>query len=299
MKQVAFKGTGVALVTPLINGKVHYSALESLINHVIDGGVDYLVSLGTTGEAVTLSREECREVLDFTIRINDGRLPIVAGHFGSNRTDYLIDRIQNFDFTGIDAVLSSSPSYSKPSQEGIFQHYMKVAEHCPRPIIIYNVPGRTASNISAETIIRLAKASPKFVAVKDASADLVQGSKIIKGAPEDFAVLSGDDPTALSLIASGGHGVISVIANAFPEQFSGMVRALNHHDMKTAQALNLQLLDIHQWLYVDGNPCGIKAALEIQGICTREVRLPLVPIQERNFRNLKIEIDRAFTKIIV
>jgi 4-hydroxy-tetrahydrodipicolinate synthase len=293
MNQQIFKGTGVALVTPLSNGKVDYAALERVINHVLEGGVDYLVSLGTTGEAVTLSRKECRAVLDFTIKINNGRLPIVAGHFGHNRTDYLVEQIKEFDFTGVDAVLSSSPSYIKPSQEGIFQHYMKVEEVCPKPIIIYNVPGRTASNISAETTIRLANASPKFIAIKEATGDIVQGSKIIKEAPEDFLVLSGDDPTALALIACGGHGVISVIANAFPAQCSSMIRALFNTDYKTAQALNLQLLDLHQWLYIDGNPSGIKAAMEILGLCSKEVRLPLVPIQERNYRNLKIEIEKA------
>ncbi len=295
MSKQAFNGsgTGVALVTPLKDGKVDYPALEVLINHVIEGGVNYLVSLGTTGESVTLSREECRAVLDFTIKINNGRLPLVAGHFGDNRTDYLVERIKQFDFTGIDAVLSSSPAYSKPSQEGIFQHYMKIAEVCPKPIIIYNVPGRTASNISAETTVRLANSNSKFIAVKEASGDIIQGTKIIKNAPKGFGVLSGDDPTAFSLIASGGHGIISVIANAFPKPFSGMVKALQNQEYDTARALNLQLLDIHHWLYVDGNPCGIKAALEILGICSKEVRLPLVPIQERNFRNLKVEIEKA------
>jgi len=293
MRQKAFNGTGVALVTPLRNGVVDYPALEQLIESVIKGGVDYLVSLGTTGEAVTLSREECRAVLDFTIKINNGRLPIVAGHFGGNRTDYLVERIRQFDFTGVDAVLSSSPSYSKPSQEGIFQHYMKLAEACPKPIIMYNVPGRTASNMTPETVVRLANASTKFIAIKEASGDVVQGAKIIKDAPKDFAVLSGDDPTALALITSGGHGVISVIANAFPNQFSGMVRALQQKDYETAQALNLQLLDLHHWLYIDGNPCGIKAALEIQGLCSKEVRLPLVPIQERNYRHLKVELEKV------
>ena len=292
MSQQTLNGTGVAIVTPFKNGQVDYSALETMINHVIEGGVDYIVSLGTTGESVTLSNEECRTILDFTIRTNNGRLPIVAGHFGGNRTDYLVERIKQFDFTGIDAVLSSSPAYSKPSQEGIFQHFMKIAEACPKPIIIYNVPGRTASNITAETTIRLANANSKFIAVKEASGDIIQGTKIIKEAPKGFAVLSGDDPTAFSLIASGGHGVISVIANAFPSQFSKMVRALLNQNYAAARALNLQLLDIHPWLYIDGNPCGIKGALEILGLCSKEVRLPLVPIQERNFRNLKIEIEK-------
>lgn len=293
MDQSKFNGTGVALVTPLKKGSVDYEALEMLINHVINGGVDYLVSLGTTGEAVTLSREECRAVLDFTIRINDGRLPVVAGHFGSNRTDYLVDRIKTFNFDGIDAVLSSSPSYIKPSQEGIYQHYMKVLEVCPKPIILYNVPGRTSSNISVETTIRLANESTQFIGVKDASGDINQATRLIKDSPDSFAILSGDDPSAFSLIASGGKGVISVIANAFPTEMSTMVRSLLEGDYAKAQALNLQLLDIHPWLYVDGNPCGIKAALETQGIGSREVRLPLVPIQDTNFDHLKLEIERA------
>lgn len=297
MKKAMFNGTGVALATPFSNGKIDYEALEKLINHVINGGVDYLVSLGSTGESATLSREECRQVLDFTIQINNGRLPLVAGNFGGNNTAELVERIKLFDFNGIDGILSSSPAYNKPAQEGIFQHFMKIAEVCPRPIIIYNVPGRTASNISAETCIRLAKASSKFVAVKEASADIPQGTKIIKEAPAYFSVLSGDDPTAFSLIASGGQGVISVIANAFPQEQSGMVRALLQQDFEQARKLNLQLHDLHQWLYVDGNPSGIKAALEMLGICSREVRLPLVPIQERNYKNLKLEIEKSIKAI--
>ncbi len=297
MNQQIFNGTGVALITPFKNGHVDYSNLENIINHVISGGVDYVVSLGTTGESVTLSHDECRKVLDFTIRIVNGRVPIVAGNFGSNNTASLVEKIKHYDFTGLDGILSSSPSYNKPSQEGIYQHYMKIAEVSPLPIIIYNVPSRTASNISAETSIRLAKASSKFVAVKEASGDITQAAKIIKQAPKGFSILSGDDPTALSLISNGGHGVISVIANAFPKQFSGMVTAILEKDVKTAKNLNLQLLDIHQWLYIDGNPSGIKGAMEILGLCSKEVRLPLVPIQERNFRKLKLEIDKAFSGI--
>jgi len=239
----------------------------------------------------------CRAVLNFTIKINNGRLPLVAGHFGSNRTEHFVELIKEFDFNGVDAVLSSSPAYVKPSQEGIFQHYMKIAEVCPRPIILYNVPGRTSSSISVETTIRLANANPKFIAIKDASGDILHGTKLIKEAPEGFAILSGDDPTAFALISSGAKGVISVVANVFPKAFSGMVKAIQDQDYATAKAINLQLLDVHQWLYIDGNPVGIKAALEIQEICSREVRLPLVSIQERNFRNLKIEMEKVVGSI--
>lgn len=296
MKQQQFRGTGVALVTPFKDSEVDFSSLGKIIEHTISGGVDYLVSLGTTGEAVTLSAEECRKVVDFTKKVNAGRVPLVAGFFGSNDTAALVGKIKNFDFNGFDGILSSSPAYNKPTQEGIYQHYMKIAEVCPVPIIIYNVPGRTASNILPDTILRLANASEKFAAVKEASGDIVQGMKIIKEKPEHFSVLSGDDPTAFSLIAAGGQGVISVIANALPEQFSEMVRAALNGDIDTARDINLQLLDVHPWLYVDGNPAGIKAAMEILNFGSRDVRLPLVPIQERNFLSLKKELEKVLSK---
>ena len=264
MKQQQFRGTGVALVTPFKNGEIDFSSLGKIIEHTISGGVDYLVSLGTTGEAVTLSADECKKVFDFTIKVNAGRVPLVAGLFGSNDTAALVEKIKKFDFTGFDGILSSSPAYNKPTQEGIYQHYMKIAEVCPVPIIIYNVPGRTASNILPETILRLANASEKFAAVKEASGDIVQGMKIIKEKPDHFSVLSGDDPTAFSLITAGGQGVISVISPMrFLEQFSEMVSAALNGDIVTARKLNLQMLDLHHWLYVDGNPAGIKAATEI------------------------------------
>lgn len=287
-----FKGTGVALVTPFKEGKIDWTALQNIIEHCIDGGVDYLVSLGTTGEAITLSAEECRAILDFTIKVNAGRLPLVAGLFGRNNTRYLVEATKRYNFKGIDAILSSSPSYNKPTQEGIFQHYMALAEASPVPIIIYNVPGRTCSNIEAETIVRLAKASDKFIAVKEASGDIVQGAKIIKHKPEHFIVLSGDDPTALPLISCGAAGAISVIANALPAQFSTLIRAGINGDFNTASDLHLQLLDLHQWLYIEGNPVGVKGALEVLGLCSREVRLPLVPLSGPNFTRLKAEMQR-------
>ncbi len=189
--------------------------------------------------------------------------------------------------------MSSSPAYTKPSQEGIFQHYMAIEAVSPRPIIIYNVPGRTGSNVKPETILRLADASEKFIAVKEASGDLTQAMKIIKNRPAHLLVLSGDDPLTLPMIASGGDGVISVIANAFPSQFSDMVQAALQENMDTARRLNLDLLDIHPWLYVDGNPSGIKAAMEILGLCTKEVRIPLTPVQEGTYQALKREIEKV------
>lgn len=287
MNQLQLRGTGVALVTPFNKGKIDFDALKRIIEFNIQAGVDYLVSLGTTGESVTLSTTECREILDFTIKINAGRLPIIAGIFGGNDTHVLIERINNFNFEGIDAIMSSSPNYSKPSQEGIFQHYMAIAKASPLPIIIYNVPGRTASNIKATTLLRLANASKKFIAVKEASGDLAQIQQILKHRPDNFTVLSGDDPTALATIGCGGDGVISVIGNAFPKEFSTMVRSALNGDFKTAQQLNLSLFDIHQWLYLENNPAGIKAALAILGFCQNELRLPLVPISKENYQGLE------------
>lgn len=290
MKQ--FSGTGVALVTPFKRKKVDYAALEKIIEHTIAGGVDFLVSLGTTGEAVTLSTRECKEVLKFTLRTAKGRLPVVAGLFGENNTSRLVERVEDYDLEGFSAIMSSSPSYTKPTQEGIFQHYMKLAEASPLPIIIYNVPSRTACNVTAETTLRLAHANDKFIAVKEASGDLTQVMKIIKNKPDGFLVLSGDDVLTLPMIACGGDGVISVIANALPAPFASMVRAALDGNYPTAQRLNLELLDVHPWLYVDGNPAGIKTALEILGFSTNDVRLPLVPVRESTQQNLRKELEK-------
>lgn len=289
-----FRGTGVAIVTPFLsNGNVDFDALEKILEFQIEGGVDYIVSLGTTGEAITLSSDECLKVLNFTKKIVRKRVPIVAGLFGRNDTRALVERIKSFDFDGFAGILSSSPAYNKPTQEGIFQHYMEIAKVSPVPIIIYNVPGRTSSNVDADTIVRLANASEKFVAVKDASGDLVQGMKTIKNKPAHFSVLSGDDPTCLPLIACGGDGVISVIANAFPREFSAMVNAGLEGDLKTANFINEALLDVHHWLYCEGNPVGIKGAMEVLNYCQRDLRLPLVKLSDSNLKNLKLEMERA------
>ena len=293
MKQ--FSGTGVALVTPFKSGKINYNDLEKIIEFQINGGIDYLVSLGTTGEASTLSNKECQSILDFMVKTVNGRVPIVAGNFGGNDTAALVKSLHSYNLEGFSAIMSSSPAYVKPNQEGIFRHYMELEKESPLPIIIYNVPGRTSSNISAATTLRLANASDKFIAVKEASGDLVQACKIIKERPEHFSVLSGDDLTALALVACGGDGVVSVIANAFPDMFSDMIRAALNNDYKIAQQINLQLINVHHWLYVDGNPAGIKAALELLGLCRKEVRLPLTPISKPNFIQLKKEINRVLS----
>lgn len=288
-----FRGTGVALVTPFKNGAIDWEDLEKIIEHVIAGGVEFLVSLGTTGESVTLSDDEQRQVLDFTIKVNRSRLPLVAGVFGGNNTAAMVEKIQNFDFEGIDALLSSNPAYNKPGQEGIFKHYMELAEVSPRPIIIYNVPSRTASNMNAETTLRLANASDKFLGVKEASDDIYQIMKIIKGKPKNFLMLSGDDFITLPLIAAGGDGVISVIANTTPRPFTDMVRAALRQDMPTAQQLNMKLLELYKLLFIEGNPVGVKAALELQGLCSREVRLPLVPMTEQGVHLVMAEMEKV------
>ena len=288
-----FRGTGVALVTPFKNnGSIDWDDLEKIIEHVTAGGVEFLVSLGTTGESVTLSDEEHRQVLDFTIKVNRGRLPIVAGVFGGNNTAAVVEKFKTFNFEGIDALLSSNPAYNKPGQEGIFQHYMELAEVSPRPIIIYNVPSRTASNMNAETTLRLANASDKFLGIKEASNDIYQVMKIIKGKPKNFLVLSGDDFITLPLIASGGDGVISVIANTMPRPFTDMVRAALRNDLPAAQQLNFKLLELYKLLFIEGNPVGVKAALELQGLCSREVRLPLVPMTEQGVHLVMAEMEK-------
>ncbi|NRB53808.1 MAG: 4-hydroxy-tetrahydrodipicolinate synthase [Saprospiraceae bacterium] len=292
MKQ-QFRGTGVALVTPFKNKAIDYDTLGQIIDFVIDGGVDYIVSLGTTGEAITLSSEECLEVLRFTVKHTQKRVPVVAGYFGSNYTERLVNKISTYDFEGIAAIMSSSPAYSKPTQEGIYRHYMAMAEVCPVPIIIYNVPGRTSSKISAETILRLAHSSEKFIGVKEASGDVEQAMQIMKNRPDNFLVISGDDPLTLPLISVGGDGAISVIANAYPQQFSSMIRAGLEGDWATAQQLNFDLLDVHPWLYIEGNPVGVKAAMEIRGLCSKEVRIPLVELSGDNYDHLKAAMAKV------
>ena len=291
---VPFSGTGVALITPFRADKsVDYPALSRLIDHVIDGGVDYVVCLGTTGEAITLSSQECREILDYTIRHVDERVPIVAGFFGGNYTERLVQSLRSYNFDGVAGIMSSSPAYSKPPQEGIYQHYLRVAEAAPLPLIIYNVPSRTSSNVLPETILRLAEASDRFAAVKEASGVLGQATEILRHRPAHFAVLSGDDPLTTAMIAVGAHGGISVIANALPGHFSRMVRAALDNHIDEARQLNFDLLDVHPLLYCEGNPVGIKAAVSILGLCDNYLRVPLVPLSAPNVEKLRQVLDRV------
>ena len=294
-----FKGTGVAIITPFRNGEIDFDAMTRIIDHVISGGVEYIVALGSTGETATLDAAESRTVLDHVIAVVNQRVPIVAGNFAGNNTKDLCKYIKSFDFTGIDAILSSSPAYVKPSQEGIFQHYMAMAEVSPRPIILYNVPGRTRSNMEWETTVKLANANPIFIGIKEASGDLIQATRIIKNRPPHFFVTSGDDEVAMPMVACGGEGVISVMANAFPSSFSGMIRAALAEDFVKARELNFQTYDLHKWLYVEGNPVGIKSAMEILGFCTNEVRLPLAKMSETNYTGLKKAVEAAIQAHLV
>ena len=292
MNNSIFRGTGVALVTPFRNHEIDFTALETLIEHTINGGVDFLVSLGTTGEAVTLSEEEQSKIIEFTKEKIAGRVPLVVGVFGGSDTHTLAKKAKSFDFQGIDALLCASPAYNKPTQEGIFQHFMHLAEALPKPIILYNVPGRTASNMMAETTLRLANASDKFIGIKEASNNLVQVTQIIRDRPEGFLVLSGDDFITLPLIASGADGVISVIGNTLPRVFSDMVRSCLEGDFATANINNLELQAYYQLLFSEGNPSGVKAALSFQKICLPDVRLPLVPQSEAGTLMLYTEFER-------
>jgi 4-hydroxy-tetrahydrodipicolinate synthase len=292
MKKSPLSGTGVALVTPFRNGAIHFGELERIIEFTIEGGVEYLLPLGSTGESNTISESEGIEVLRFTLQQAAGRVPVVAGFFGGNDTASLVRKLDRIDLSGVAAILSSAPAYNKPTQEGLFQHYMALAAASPLPIIIYNVPSRTACNIEPDTVLRLARADEKFIAVKEASGVVGQAMRIIKHRPEGFLVLSGDDLLTLPIIACGGDGVISVIANAFPGEFSNMVRAGLKEDFVTARKLNTLLWDLHKWMYIEGNPAGVKAAMEIRGLCSREVRLPLTSLTETNFEALKNAIHQ-------
>jgi len=271
-----FHGTGVALVTPFnTDGSVDYQGLERLINHLVDGGIDYLVSLGTTGETATLSKDEKKKVWDFTAEINNGRLPLVAG-IGGNDTRVIAENIKAFENNNYSAILSVSPYYSKPTQEGIYQHYKFLSEASTLPIMLYNVPGRTGSNMSAETTCRLAHDFKNIIATKEASGSFDQFNAIMRDKPADFLLISGDDPIALPMMAIGAVGVISVVGNALPKQLSDMIRLCLKGNYAAALPAHLSLLEITRLMFAEGNPAGVKSALKTLNICDDVVRLPLV-----------------------
>ncbi len=275
-----FKGTGTAIVTPFHkDGNIDFKAFESLIEFQIRNQVDYLVFMGTTGEAVTLNHDEQSAIVNMAVEIVNKRLPVVIG-IGGNNTREIENSIRNTDFENIDAVLSVSPYYNKPQQKGIFYHYKSIASLCPVPVIVYNVPSRTGSNITAETTLRLAHEVPNIMAVKEASHNLAQCANIIKHKPEHFLVISGNDDLAIPFMAIGGDGVISVIANAFPKEFSHMIRFCLQDEFAEARKLHLELLEIVEGIYEDGSPSGIKAVLSMKGLIKNTLRLPLVTINK-------------------
>ena len=286
------KGCGVATITPFKDGKVDLDSLSRIIEFQISEGIDYLVCLGTTAETATLSEVEQELIIASTKEVNSGRVPLVLGNLGGNNTQELLDKFDRIDFSGVDAVLSVSPYYNKPSQRGIFAHYSALARKSPVPIIMYNVPGRTASRIETETIVQLASTHGKIAGVKDATGDMVEVTKMSTRIPSDFILLSGDDPTTLPFISCGGHGVISVIANAFPKVFTKMVNHAREGSYREALSMHQLLIDLHYWLYIEGNPVGIKSCMASMGLCEPEVRLPLVEASEITQKGIVTELER-------
>ena len=283
-------GTGVALITPFTaEGKVDVEGLKRVVNFQIDHGIDYLVVLGTTGESVTLTKVEKQLVIDTIVAANAGRLPLVLGIGGSN-TQVVVEEINSCDLTAFKAILSVSPAYNKPTQEGIYQHFAAIAKVSTKPIILYNVPGRTASNMLPATVVRLANDFEHIVAIKEAAGDMVQAMELIAKTPADFMVISGDDMIALPMTLAGGSGVISVIAQGFPEQFSSLIRDGLNRNVDKAYKMQYRLAPIIDMIFAEGNPAGIKAVMYKLGICGDQVRLPLVGVSAV----LRAKID-AFT----
>ena len=269
-------GTGVALVTPFKNDKsVDFEGLKRLVNFQIDNGVNYLVVLGTTGEPATLTSEEKEQVKQTIIKVNNGRLPLVLG-IGGNNTMGVVNEIKTTDLSAYAAILSVSPYYNKPTQEGIYQHFKAIAEACPKPVIIYNVPGRTGKNMEPSTVLRLANDFKNIAAVKEAAGDLVQAMRIIKNKPSDFMVISGDDMIALPMTLAGGSGVISVIGQGLPKDFSEMIQLGLNNEVIEANKLHFKIMDSVDFIFEECNPSGIKALLQKIKICSADVRLPLV-----------------------
>jgi len=285
------KGTGVAIVTPFHRDQsIDFTSLEKIIEYIISNNVNYIVALGTTGESVTLSKDEKNAVINFVIETVNGRIPVVIG-IGGNNTQDVVNFIHGQSFEGVDAILSVCPYYNKPQQKGIYYHYKTIANTSPVPVILYNVPGRTSVNMTAETTLQLANDLENIIGIKEASGNMIQIMEIIKNRPERFLVISGDDALTFPMLSLGADGVISVVANAFPGEFSEMVaQGLKRHVMKSSK-IHYALLDIINALFADGNPAGIKAALEIKGLCENNLRLPLVKVNKGLYNQLKTLID--------
>jgi 4-hydroxy-tetrahydrodipicolinate synthase len=284
-------GTGVALITPFTeNGEVDEKGLQNVVNFQVDNGIDYLVVLGTTGESTTLTKTEKQLVISTVVEANAGRLPLVLG-IGGNNTAQVIEEVKTCDLSNFVAILSVSPSYNKPTQEGVYQHFAAIARVATKPIILYNVPGRTASNMLPETVARLANDFENIVAIKEAAGDLVQAMKMIDSTPAGFLVISGDDMIALPMTLAGGAGVISVIGEGFPKDFATMIRLGLERRVDEAYSLHYKLAPCIDYIFAEGNPAGIKAVFKKLGICGDSVRLPLVGIGKQ----LRDKIDAFVT----
>lgn len=287
MERNKFIGMGVALVTPFkTDGSVDFSALARLVDYQLKNGTDYLVVLGTTAETPTLSAEEQLEITQFIVEKVNGKLPIVLG-MGGNDTRALVQKISTASLNGVDAILSVTPYYNKPTQEGIYQHYAAVAKSTKLPIILYNVPGRTGVNMSVETTLRLANDFSNIIATKEASGNIAQVDAIIKNKPKDFLVISGDDAITFPLITLGASGVISVIGNAFPCEFSKMVRLALAGDYQTALTIHHGFTELIELLFVDGNPAGVKSILSAMGYLENQLRLPLLPTRITTYEKMR------------
>lgn len=277
MKQNIFRGLGIALITPFTeSGAVDYPALENLVKYQLENGADFLCILATTGETPCLSKEERTKIQHTIVELVKGRIPIVVG-CGGNNTAAVVEELQTGDFKGIDGILSVCPYYNKPSQEGLYQHFKAIANATKLPVILYNVPGRTGINMKAETTVRLATDCENIVAIKEASGNLEQVDEILKNMPEGFAVISGDDALTYPMVACGAEGVISVIGNALPKEFSRMIRLERRGEFEAAVKIHHKFTDLYSLLFVDGNPAGVKALLHEMGFINNVLRLPLVP----------------------
>jgi 4-hydroxy-tetrahydrodipicolinate synthase len=293
MSNKQFKGTGVALVTPFQkNGSIDFTALEKLVNSVIKGGVDFLVALGTTAETPTLTTSEKQAVLSAIVSYSDGKIPVVCG-IGGNNTEEVVQQLKGTDLHGVDAILSVAPYYNKPSQEGMYLHFKKIATATNKPIILYNVPGRTGSNLLPATILRLAADFNNIIAVKEASGNIVQCMELLQHKPEEFTVLSGDDNLVLAQMAIGMEGIISVAANCFTKEFTDMINLAIVGKFDKARKVHYKLLTGIDLLFAEGNPAGVKSALKQMGICENVLRLPLAPVSEPTARKIAAFIKGA------
>ncbi|MBR6757412.1 MAG: 4-hydroxy-tetrahydrodipicolinate synthase [Bacteroidaceae bacterium] len=287
MARINLRGMGVALITPFKEDEsIDFDALARLLDYQIQNGTDYLVVLGTTGETPTLNECEKEQIKQFVVERTQGRIPLVYG-MGGNNTRSIVEHLQNDDFHGYDAILSVVPYYNKPSQEGIYHHYAAIAQASPLPVILYNVPGRTGVNMTAETTLRLARNFDNIIAIKEASGNITQMDDIIKNKPQDFMVISGDDGVTFPLITLGAVGVISVIGNAFPKEFSRMVRLALNGNYDQALLIHHQFTELFNLLFVDGNPAGVKCLLNLMGFIENKLRLPLVPTRITTYEKIQ------------